>query len=193
MQRDPEPGSQASLSTGGHAGWVGDRLAGADLLQVGGPERALRRWLARNARQRRRAVQGALGLATLACAGIGIWLLAAPTTVTVSMTASTYRVGDAVLHAVAPGVYSGDGALVISRRGGETIAAGSAVVDGKLWVGVCEISIDASRETCKFDDESAVDVWSTGTWHRAFGDGRKVEIESAHGVPVPFPVGLASE
>ena len=193
MHRDLEPLRGAGVSRDGHAGWVGERLAGADLLQVGGPERASRLWRVRGGRLSRRVLRIAAGLFTAACAGIGIALLLAPANVTVSMTASTYRIGDSVLHAVAPGVYSGDGALVISRRGEEVIAAGSAVVDGMLWVAVCEVDHTGSSEICDLHrgatSVTALDAWSEGRWLRTYSDGSAVVINAGRGVSVPFPVG----
>ena len=110
-----------------------------------------------------------------------------------TLTATTYRIGDATLHAVAPGVYSGSGTLVLSHRGPDLTAGGSAVVDGARWVAFCEVAAGGAAETCRLQSGTrtltARDVWSAGTWHRTYSDGVRVEIAAARGVPVPFPVG----
>jgi hypothetical protein len=129
----------------------------------------------------------------LGCATAGVVLSILPTEVSVAMTASTYRIGDATLHAVAPGVYSGAGSLVLSHRGPDLIAGGSAVVDGVRWVAFCEVAAGGAAETCRLQNGGQIltarDVWSAGTWRRTYSDGLRVEIAAARGVPVPFPVG----
>jgi len=193
MHAHHEPGRERSVSAGGHARWVSDQLADGRLLELGEAERAGRNWRVRGRWRRRRLLLSAYAVAAIGCASAGIALLVAPTTVTVSMSASTYRIGDAVLHAIAPGVYTGDGALVIRSDGRGTRAAGAAVVDGRAWVGVCEVSGDGSRETCSLRQGAtavtAEDVWSGSGWHRAYGDGQQAMISASRGAPVPFPVG----
>ena len=129
----------------------------------------------------------------LGCATAGVMLSILPTGVSAAMTASTYRIGDATLHAVAPGVYSGSGTLVLGHRGPDLTAGGSAVVDGARWVAVCEVAAGGAAETCHLQSGTrsltARDVWSAGTWRRTYGDGVRVDIAAARGVPVPFPVG----
>ncbi len=109
------------------------------------------------------------------------------------MTATTYRIGDATLHAVAPGVYSGAGTLVLGHSGPDLTAGGSAVVHGARWVAFCDVAASGAAETCRLQSGTetltARDVWSAGTWHRTYSDGLRVEIAAARGVPVPFPVG----
>ena len=109
------------------------------------------------------------------------------------MTATTYRIGDATLHAVAPGVYSGSGTLALGHSGQDLTAGASAVVDGARWVAVCEVAAGGAAETCRLQSGTrtltARDVWSAGTWRRTYSDGLRVEIAAARGVPVPFPVG----
>ena len=192
MHADHEPGRERSVSAGGHARWVGEQLADGRLLELGERERAGRTWHVRGGWRRRRLLLAVCAVAAIGLAGAGIALLIAPTTVTVTMTPTTYRIGDAVLHAVAPGVYAGDGALVIRADGQRVRAAGSAVVNGRLWVGVCEVSGDGSRETCSLQQGATVvvadDVWSGMDWQRTYGDGRKTMINAPRGAPVPFPV-----
>jgi len=129
----------------------------------------------------------------LGCATAGVVLSILPTGVSVAMTATTYRIGDATLHAVAPGVYSGAGTLVLGHNGADLTAGGSAVVDGARWVGFCEVAAGGAAETCHLQSGTrsltARDVWSAGTWRRTYGDGMRVDIAAARGVPVPFPVG----
>ena len=136
----------------------------------------------------------ALGAAlTVGCAAAGVMLSILPTGVSAAMTASTYRIGDATLHPVTPGVYSGSGTLVLGHRGPDLTAGGSAVVDGARWVAVCEVAAGGAAETCHLQSGTrsltARDVWSAGTWRRTYGDGVRVDIAAARGVPVPFPVG----
>jgi hypothetical protein len=142
---------------------------------------------------RRRVVRIAAASLTLASAGIGIALLLAPNSVSVSMSERTYRIGDASLHAVAPGVYSGDGALVINRSGQDVVAGGSAVVDGKLWAGFCDLTDGGTREACLLRQGSqaltASDTWSDGAWRRTYSDGKRITFAAPAGVPAPFPVG----
>jgi len=193
MHADHEPGRERSVSAAGHARWVSEQLADGRLLELGEAERAGRTWRARGGWRRRRLLLAAWALSAIGCASAGIALLVGPTTVTVSMSESTYRVGDAVLHAIAPGVYTGDGALVIRSDGRGIRAAGSAVVDGRAWVGLCEASGDGTQETCRLQQGgttvTAEDVWSGSSWERTYSDGRFLEIASARGVPIPFPVG----
>ena len=129
----------------------------------------------------------------LGCATAGVALSILPTGVPVAMTASSYRIGDATLHAVAPGVYSGAGTLVLGHNGPELTAGGSAIVNGVRWVAVCEVVASGADETCRLQSGTrmltARDVWSSSSWQRTYSDGVRVEIAAARGVPVPFPVG----
>ncbi len=181
------------VSTGPHARWFRARLAGAGIIDMGAGEHASRVWRSRRVR-RARAMTLAVGAAlTVGCATAGVMLSILPTGVSAAMTASTYRIGDATLHAVAPGVYSGSGTLVLGQRGPELTAGGSAVVDGVRWVAVCEVAASGAAETCRLQSGTrtltARDVWSTSSWHRTYSDGVRVEISADRGVPVPFPVG----
>jgi len=193
MHADHEPVRERSVSAGGHARWVGEQLADRRLLELGEAERAGRTWRVRGGWRRRRLLAAAWAISAIGCASAGIALLVAPTTVTVSMSAGTYRIGDAVLHAIAPGVYTGGGALVIRSDGQGLRAAGSAVVDGRLWVGVCEVSGGGSRETCRLQRGATAvttaDVWADGGWVRTCSDGQRTLIQAPRGVPVPFPAG----
>jgi hypothetical protein len=193
MQANHEPQRDSRVSAGRHAGWFRDRLAGARVLEVGADERASRTWRALGGRRTRRIAVGAGVVVALGCAAGGVALSLAPGDVDVSMTAATYRVGGATLHAGADGVYVGDGALVLSRAGGNLRAGSSATVNGQLWTGVCSVGGEGMTETCRLEQGTqavtAQDVWSGGRWQRTYNDGQRVEIAASRGVPVPFPVG----
>ena len=181
------------MSTGPHARWFRARLAGAGIIDMGAGEHASWVWRSRRAHRTRATALAAGVVLALGCATAGVVLSILPTGVSVAMTATTYRIGDATLHAVAPGVYSGSGTLVLSHNGSDLIAGGSAVVNGARWVGMCEVAADGASETCRLQSGArtltARDVWAAGTWHRTYGDGVRVEIAAARGVPIPFPVG----
>ena len=181
------------VSTGPHARWFRARLAGAGIIDMGAGEHASRVWRSRRAHRTRATALAAGVVLALGCATAGVVLSILPTGVSVVMTATTYRIGDATLHAVAPGVYSGSGTLVLGHRGSDLTAGGSAVVDGARWVAFCEVVVGGATETCRLQSGTrsltARDVWSASSWHRTYSDGVRVEIAAARGVPVPFPVG----
>ncbi len=160
---------------------------------MGAGEHASRVWRSRRVRRARATALAAAAVLALGCATAGVVLSIAPAEVAVTLTATSYRIGDATLHAVGPGVYSGSGILVLGHRGPDLTAGGSAVVDGARWVDFCQVAASGTAETCRLQTGTrtltAHDVWSAGTWHRAYGDGLRVEITAARGVPVPFPVG----
>jgi len=181
------------MSTGPHARWFRARLAGAGIIDMGVGEHASRVWRSRRLRRVRTSALAAGVVLALGCATAGVVLSIVPTGVSVAMTATTYRIGDATLRAVAPGVYSGWGTLVLGHSGPDLTAGGSAVVDGVRWVAVCEVAAGGAAEMCRLQSGtrtlSAHDVWSAGTWHRTYSDGQRVEIVAPRVVPVPFPVG----
>jgi hypothetical protein len=181
------------VSTGPHARWFRARLAGAGLIDMGAGEHSTRAWRSRRLHRARVSALATGVVLALGCATVGVVLSILPTGVSVVMTATTYRIGDATLHAVAPGVYSGAGSLVLSHRGPDLTAGGSAVVDGVRWVAVCEVVASGADETCRLQSGTrtltARDVWSASSWQRTYSDGVRVEIAAARGVPVPFPVG----
>jgi hypothetical protein len=163
------------------------------MIDMGAREHASRVW--RSGRVHRgRAMALAVGaVLALGCATAGVVLSILPTGVSVAMTATTYRIGDAVLHAVASGVYSGSGTLVLGHRGPDLIAGGSAVVDGARWVAFCEVVVGGATETCRLQSGTRIltarDVWTPGGWERTYSDGQRVAIAAPRGVPIPFPVG----
>jgi hypothetical protein len=168
-------------------------VAGAGIIDMGAGEHASRIWRSRRVRRARATALAAGAVLALGCATAGVVLSITPPEVAVTLTPSTYRIGDTTLHAVGSGVYSGSGTLVLGHSGADLIAGGSAVVDGARWVGFCEGAAGGAVETCRLQSGSrtltAREVWSAGTWHRTYGDGQRVEIGAARGVPVPFPVG----
>ena len=181
------------VSTGPHASWFRARLAGAGIIDMGAGEHASRVWRSRRV-HRARAMTLAVGAAlAVGCATAGVMLSILPTGVSVAMTAATYRIGDATLHAVAPGVYSGSGTLVLGHSGPDLTAGGSAVVDGARWVDFCQVAASGAAETCRLQTGTrmltARDVWSPGGWERTYSDGQRVAIAAPRGVPIPFPVG----
>jgi hypothetical protein len=182
------------VSTGPHARWFRARLSGAGIIDMGAGEHASRVWRSRRVRRARATALAAGAALALGCATAGVVLsIAAPAEVTVTLTATTYRIGDATLHAAGSGVYSGSGTLVLRRRGPDLTAGGSAVVDGARWVAFCEVAASGAAETCRLQSGTRIltarDVWSHGAWERNYSDGVRVGIAAARGVPVPFPVG----
>jgi len=181
------------VSTGPHARWFRARLSGAGIIDMGAGEHASRVWRSRRVRRARATALAAGAVLALGCATAGVVLSIAPAEVAVTLTATSYRIGDAVLHAVGSGVYSGSGTLVLSRSGPDLTAGGSAVVDGARWVDFCQVAASGAAETCRLQSGTrtliARDVWSRGGWERTYSDGVRVEIAAARGVPVPFPVG----
>jgi len=181
------------VSTGPHARWFRARLAGAGIIDMGAGEHASRVWRSRRVRRARASALATGVVLALCCATAGVVLSILPTGVSVAMTATTYRIGDATLHAVAPGVFSGAGTLVLGHSGTDLTAGGSAVVDGVRWVASCDVATGGAAETCRLQSGTrtltARDVWSPSSWHRTYSDGLRVDIAAARGVPVPFPVG----
>jgi hypothetical protein len=193
MHANHKPPGNSGVSAGRHTGWFRDRLAGARILEVGADERASRTWRSLGGRRTRRMAVVAGVVVALGCTAMGVALSIASADVEVTVTATTYRVGGVTLHAAADGVYAGDGALVVSRAGGNVRAGSSAIVNGQLWTGDCKVGADGMTETCRLNQGTQVvtaqDVWSGGRWQRTYSDGKRVEIAAPRGVPVPFPAG----
>lgn len=181
------------VSTGPHARWFRARLAGAGLIDMGVGEHASRVWRSRRVHRARASALAAGAVLAVGCATAGVVLSIAPAEVAVTLSATSYRIGDATLHAVGSGVYSGAGTVVLGHKGPQFTAGGSAVVDGAHWVAFCEVAAGGAAETCRLQSGTetltASDVWSAGTWRRTYSDDVRVEISAARGVPVPFPVG----
>jgi hypothetical protein len=181
------------VSTGPHARWFRARLAGSGIIDIGAGEHASRAWRPRRLHGARAAALAVGVVLAVGCATAGVVLSILPTGVSVAITATTYRIGDATLHAVGSGVYSGSGTLVLSHHGSDLIAGGSAVVDGARWVAFCEVVVGGATETCRLQSGTRIltarDVWTPGGWERTYSDGQRVAIAAPRGVPVPFPVG----
>jgi hypothetical protein len=180
------------VSNGPHARWFRARLSGRGIIDMGAGEHASRVWRSRGGR-RPRVTLAAGAVLALGCVTAGFVLSIAPAEVAVTLTATSYRIGDAMLHADGSGVYSGSGTLVLGHRGPDLTAGGSAVVDGGRWLAFCDVAAGGAAETCRLQSGTrtliARDVWAAGAWRRTYGDGQRVEIAAARGVPVPFPVG----
>lgn len=181
------------MSSGPHARWFRARLSGAGIIDMGAGEHATRVWRSRRVRRARASALAAGAVLALGCATAGVVLSIVPAEVAVTLTTASYRIGEATLHAVGPGVYSGAGTLVLSHRGPDLTAGGAAVVDGTRWVDFCQVATGGAVETCRLQSGTrtltARDVWSHGGWERIYSDGLRVDIAAARGVPVPFPVG----
>jgi hypothetical protein len=185
MHRHHRTASRDRVSIGPHARWFRARLSGAGIIAMGDREHASRVWRSRRVRRARATALAAWAVLALGCATAGVVLSITPPDVAVTLTATTYRIGDATLHAVAPGVYSGSGTLVLGHRGPDLTAGGSAVVDGARWVAVCEVAAGGAAESCHLQSGTRIltarDVWSAGTWQRTYNDGQRVEIAAARG------------
>ena len=162
----------------------------------------------------RRARVPRLGLTTLligagAVSGaVGLGLLAATPSVSVSLVGDRLEVGGMVLTAVGPTVeshatlYSGDASYVLAEHSDGTAAAAAAwALGGARSTGLCSLHRDGVRliDECVFALGGArltsVDVLDPAlgsTWQRTYSDGGRVTIGvAAQGgaVPVAFPIG----
>jgi hypothetical protein len=158
-------------------------------LPVGSPHPVRQPARARWSRLRAsRSVTALLGLLAAAAGGL---LGAAPSTVTVGMAASAYRVGDVVLPARGGGVYSGpEGAVVVQGP----VAAGSTRLHGATALGSCRLAAGARSERCTFvlggRRLTAEDRLASGGWDRRYDDGMTARIALSGGRPVPVPIPL---
>lgn len=164
-------------------------------LPVGSPHpvrRWRRTWSAR-ARSTRRAW---LALAGIASAGLGAYLGAAPTPVTVGLDGGGYHVGSTTFAPQGGGRYSGQaGAVVITAgAGGETRAGASTHLDGVPMTGLC-VEASAGSERCRFQlggrRLAATDRLTGSGWDRRYDDGpaARIPLEGGRPVPVPFALG----
>ncbi len=170
---------------------IEERQARARLLRIGSPAPTWR-W-----QPRRRA--GRLGrviayLLAVGCTVAGAVLALSPIATSVSLTASTYRIGATTLHAAATGEYVGDAALVVAPvAGGVVRSAADATNGGRAESGVCFLSPAQRQERCVFGlgatSISAVDSWTGTAWSRRYDDGQQLTIPANTMAPVPFAVG----
>lgn len=140
-----------------------------------------------------------LGGVGVALAGAGAWLSLSPTAVVVTQGSDAYAIGDVRLPAVAgeTGTYVGpEGALVIRPDGATVRAAASTALDGRHMAGRCVWRRGAATESCTFTLErrtiTATDTRTASGWHRRYGDGETVDLQTNGDrvVLVPFAVGL---
>jgi hypothetical protein len=129
-----------------------------------------------------------LGLVAAAAGGL---LGATPSTVTVGVDASAYRVGDVALPAHGGGVYAGpEGAVVVQVP----VAAGSTRLRGATALGSCRLAAGARSERCTFvlggRRLTADDRLAGGGWDRRYDDGTTARIALSGGRPVPVPIPL---
>jgi hypothetical protein len=134
--------------------------------------------------------------AAAALAGVLLATTAEPQALVV-MDGTGYTVAGERLMAQGGGVYqaSSGAALVVTSRGGRSLAGGSAVLDGRPMAGRCELDTPPDAETCTFTvaggSLSARDERTSYGWHRRYSDGRTVAIHLSgdRAAPVPFVVG----
>ena len=177
--------------------WMDRHLADVTPLPFGERTAPSRRW--QRARRLLRSqgvpVRRAVLVAGVAAALGGVGLLAWPTGVGVSTDGTTYRIGADRLVEQQPGVYRGDGVLVIATQADGTVAAASSFVhDGHAATGSCRVDRRVGVERCAFrtaggPDVIAVDVFESGGWSRHYVGGFDVRIAASTMLPVPFPVG----
>jgi hypothetical protein len=158
-------------------------------LPVGSPHPVRRP--ARTVGSRLRVGGAATALLGLAAAAAGGLLGATPATVTVSMDAGAYRVGDVALPARGGGIYAGpEGAVVVQGQA----AAASTRLHGVTALGSCRLAADTRSERCTFvlggHRLTAEDRLAAGGWDRRYEDGATARIALNGGRPVPVPIAL---
>jgi hypothetical protein len=168
-----------------------ERQDSSALLPLGTPG-VTTRWRSRSYRRRNARRTAYVATVLITVAGVYLATIAAGTSI--SMTASSYRVGASVLQAQGGGRYVGDGALIIEpEQNGIVRAGGSAVVSGETQSGVCYLSRGQGQERCIFSvgsaSVSAVDTWTGSGWSRRYDDGKRATIPANTIAPVPFEVG----
>jgi hypothetical protein len=139
-------------------------------------------------------VGAALGLAA---AAIGVFLWFSPAQSSVSLDGGAYRIGGQTFEARGGGVYRArDGAaLVIERRGDQTVAAASTELNGRHVTGRCNYPDGGRSESCRFmvgaSTIAATDDRTPDGWRRRYADGQAVDIRvtGRQPIPVPFAVG----
>jgi hypothetical protein len=136
-----------------------------------------------------------LGLMAMAA---GALLAASPAPTAAGLTPAGYRVGDLVLPAKSPGVYSGGAVVIISSPSdGTTLSAADGLIGPSAFSGFC--STTATSEQCSFllgkTTYQAVDRLTgrrgARAWTRTYSNGVKVQIPLlSSDAPVPLPLGL---
>lgn len=178
--------------------WMKDHLAGVTPLPFGertAPRRSWAwsgRWFHVGPARVRRIVLAAGVLAGLSGAALLVW--PAPAT-GVSMDRGSYWVGGNRLVEVAPGLYRGDGVMLLTHGADGSITAASSFVErGQAATGACRVDLRIGTERCTFwfggqREVHAFDVFRSGGWDRHYVDGPDVRIAEGTMLPVPFPVG----
>lgn len=153
-----------------------------------------RHWLRRRRPQRPGLFDTTLlsGLLGLLLAAAGVYLGTLTPRVQVSVTPAAYSIDGVTLPARGSGVYQGrDGVVVLRDQGGALSGAASATTAGEPMLARCQ-GVTAGQERCTFRLGSrtlhAVDTWRSGSWSRAYDDGRRVILTVRQGRPVPVPV-----
>jgi hypothetical protein len=96
---------------------------------------------------------------------------------------------------LAPGLYRGDGVMLLTHQADGSIAAASSFVEnGQAVRGACRVDRRIGTERCTFwlagnREISAFDVYRSGGWDRRYASGPDVRIASGTMLPVPFPIG----
>jgi hypothetical protein len=175
-----------------------DHLAGVTPLPFGAriaPPRRWRwsgRWFRLSPARVRRGLLAGGVIALLCGAVLLVW--PAPQ-ITVSMDGGSYRVGGNRLVEVAPGLYRGDGVMLLTHQAdGSIVAASSFAENGHTARGACRLDQRIGTERCTFwlagnREISAFDVYRSGGWDRRYASGPDVRIASGTMLPVPFPIG----
>jgi len=164
-------------------------------------------------RRRRRRLLRAHGepVATMVgclAAAVGAMLLLAPPPVAAYLDGDRVHVGAMTLAQVDPGgadgaqLYGGDASFALSEPGNGTARAAAAWLEGGVvHTAACNLRSEPARlvDECAFDIGSGeltsvdiLDLRAGSTWHRTYGDGRRVDIAvppDGAAVPVPFPIG----
>lgn len=174
-----------------------DAAREASVLPMGSRAAPVRRWRRRRTPGVVRAVGHVMALAVglgMALAGGALaWTASRP--VSVSLDSNAYRIGEAVLHRLAPGVYGGAGSVVIRHVDGVIHAAGAGQLNGESAVGVCVEASGGRVEDCTFvltgsRRVACTDRFGLHGWDRTCGQSAVTHIDATAPIPVPFPVGL---
>jgi hypothetical protein len=137
----------------------------------------------------------AVGLG-VAAAVAGVLLASTEPQAAVGMDAGGYSVAGQRLTSQGAGAYEAASgtALVISTRGGRTVAGASATMNGRPMTGRCETGAPAGGESCTFtlagESLAASDERTAYGWHRRYSDGRTVAIHVPGDPPPPVPFAL---
>lgn len=155
-----------------------------------------RHWLRRRRSQRPRLFDTTLlsGLLGLLLAAGGVYLGTLAPRVEVSVTPSAYSIAGVRLAARGGGVYQGSAGVVVLRDEGDVLsAAASATTAGEPMTARCQ-GVAGGSERCTFQlgkrTLHAVDTWhaGSGSWSRAYDNGKRVTLTVRQRRPVPVPV-----